>query len=46
MICSIDYTNYLTRKDFGGNFEKHLHPSFRDQIHNQLGTTIEDCAKH
>ncbi len=46
VICSIDYTNYLTIKDFGRDFEKHQHSNFRDQICNQLGTTIEDCARH
>ncbi len=46
MTCLVDYTNYLTRKGFGGDFERHHHSSFGDQVLNQLGTTIEDYAKH
>jgi hypothetical protein len=46
VICSINYTNYLTRKDFGGDFERHQHSSFGNQIRNQVGTTIADRAKH
>jgi hypothetical protein len=46
VICSIDYTNYLTRKDFGGDFEKHQQSSFKDQVRNQFGTIMEACAKH
>ncbi len=46
MICSIDYTNYFTRKDFGRDFEKHQHSNFRDEVRNQLGTIVEDYARH
>ncbi len=46
MTCLVDCTNYLIIKDFGGDFERHHHSSFGDQVRNQLGTTIEDCATH
>jgi len=46
VICSIDYKTTLLEKDFGGDFEKHQHSSFRNQVRYQLGTAIEDCAKH
>jgi len=44
--CSIDYTNNITREDFGGDFERHQHSNFGDQVCNQLGATLEDYAKH
>jgi hypothetical protein len=43
---SIDYTNDITRKDCGGNYEKHQHSSFGDQVCNQFGTILEDYARH
>ncbi len=45
-LHSIDYTNDITRKDFGRNFEKHQHSSFGDQVCNQFGTILEDYARH
>jgi len=46
MTYSIDCTNDITRKDFGRDFERHQHSSFGNQICNELGTTIEDYARH
>jgi len=38
--------NDVTKEVFGGDFERHQHLSFGDQLCNQLGTTLEDCAKN
>jgi hypothetical protein len=46
MTYLVDYRDYLTRKDFGGDFERHQHSSFGNQVRIQLGTTIEDCVIH
>jgi hypothetical protein len=46
ITCSIDYTNNIIRKDFGGDFERHQHSSFGDQVCHQLWTTIKNGAKH
>jgi hypothetical protein len=36
----------LPEKNFGGKFEGLQHSSFGNKVSHQLGTTIEDCARH